>query len=109
MITTQRVLLYQIDDDSDASNFELLTSYDFHTPMTILPIGSFEIFPTIPHLSFFIESDDGSAYIEILPLNCKPSRRRCDTLEQALLFSRERSTCTRSLPRRETHLHFLRR
>jgi hypothetical protein len=35
-----------------------------------------------------IEGDDGSAYIQIL-LNSKPSLHRCDTLEQASIFSHE--------------------
>ncbi len=35
-----------------------------------------------------IEDNDGSAYIQIL-LNSKSSLHRCDTLEQATIFSRE--------------------
>ena len=38
MITTQRVIIYRIDDD-DGFKFEILNSYDFNTSMTVLPIG----------------------------------------------------------------------
>ncbi len=37
MITTQRVIIYRIDDDG--FNFEILDRYDFNTSMTVLPIG----------------------------------------------------------------------
>jgi hypothetical protein len=39
MITTQRVIIYRIDDDSDEVNFEIIDSYDFSTPMIVVPIG----------------------------------------------------------------------
>ncbi len=41
MITTQRVILYRINDDPDVFQFEILNSYDFNTSMTIVPIGLF--------------------------------------------------------------------
>ncbi len=47
MITTQRVILYRIADDSDAFKFEILNTYDFDTPMNIDPIGLFSIFQNI--------------------------------------------------------------
>jgi len=48
----------------------------------------FQFFKISKILLFLIEDDNGSAYIQIL-LNSQPSTHRCDTLEQATLFSRE--------------------
>ena len=73
MITTQRVIIYRIDNDSDGSNFEILNSYDFSTSMTVVPI----------------ENDDGHAYIQFLKPSSRPSKIHCDTLEQASNLSRD--------------------
>ncbi len=51
MITTQRVILYRIADDSDASKFEILNTYDFDTLKNIVPSGLFSIFSKF--LKFF--------------------------------------------------------
>ncbi len=91
MITTQRVILYRIDDDPDVFKFEIVNSYEFNkTPMTIDPIGLFFFWflKNFKIFLFLIEDDDNCAYIQIL-LNSKNSIHRCDTLEQATLFSRE--------------------
>lgn len=53
MITTQRVILYRIDDDSDVFKFEILNSYDFNTSMTIDPIGLYLILQNLK-IVFFI-------------------------------------------------------
>ena len=42
MITSERVILYQTDE-SDPDQFQILRSYDFHTPLILLPNGLFEI------------------------------------------------------------------
>lgn len=42
MVTSERVILYQTDD-SEPDQFHIIHSYDFHTPLVILPNGLFEI------------------------------------------------------------------
>jgi hypothetical protein len=48
----------------------------------------FQFFKISKILLFLIEDDNGSSYIRIF-LNSQTSTHRCDTLEQATLFSRE--------------------
>lgn len=50
MITTQRVILYRIDDDD---KFEIVNSYDFNTSMTVVPIGLFRIFVFLKFCFYF--------------------------------------------------------
>ncbi|CAF0952993.1 unnamed protein product [Adineta steineri] len=79
MITTQRVIIYRIDDDPDLFNFEIIDSYDFNTSMAVIPI----------------EDADGCAFIQISIDSTSSNRlnnnilHRCDTLEQALLLSQD--------------------
>jgi len=68
MITTQRVVVYEIDADK----FNIINSYDFHTTFTLLPV----------------EDEQNQAFIQIM-FNSKLSTYRCDTFEQAINFSRE--------------------
>ena len=72
MITTERVILYQIDQ-SEPDEFEILNSFDFHTPVVVIPL---------------VEQPDGSASIEIL-VQSKSCIYPCDTFEQASLVHRE--------------------
>lgn len=87
MVTTQRLIIYQIEDDD---KFEILHSYDFNTSMAVVPTGLFFIVQNLFSRIFFfyLEDNDGSAYIQIL-LNSKSPLHRCDTLEQAIQLSRE--------------------